>query len=145
MFLSTVPVALRKVMMYDFGDGPYRNPEESSSRLSLAKGWVNPGALFPKSSIHVRLWPRQTTSPVRINAADWLVPGGLHKSWEVYSMRAGRWGSFGLMNWLCVHERGCKFRADITQFIPSNNECKPVICWLLNSTKYFLNVSQGHH
>ena len=64
---------------------------------------------------------------------------------EVYSIRAGRWGSFGLMNWLCVHERGYKFRANITQLIPSNNESKPVICWLLNSTKYFLNVSQGHH
>lgn len=65
--------ALRK-MSAKLGVRPYRNPEESFSYLS-AKGWGDPRALFPRSSVQVGSRPRQTASPAWASAAEWLVLG----------------------------------------------------------------------
>ena len=83
----------------------------------------------------------KTVSPVWTEAADCLVLGSAHESWDVHPLGAGC--SLGLMKWWCVHDRGCKFKADIIQVPPSDKKSRPVICWLLNGTKSCLNASQA--
>lgn len=64
--------ALRK-MSAKLGVRPYRNPEESS--YLSAKGWRDPRALFPRSSVQAGSGPRQTASPAWASTAEWLVLG----------------------------------------------------------------------